>query len=79
MNQLVRKLPDFKDDPEQRSIATMERSGSAERTTGAALRALRQLLDDKDSRHDWGGLSKVLTPEDHYLWLCEYHAQEYAQ
>jgi len=25
----------------------------------------------------WGGLKRVLTPEDHYLWLCEHHAQEY--
>lgn len=24
-----------------------------------------------------GGLKKVLTPEGHYLWLCEDHAAEY--
>jgi hypothetical protein len=44
---------------------------------GAALRALRHLLDEQDSQQDWGGLKKVLTPEGHYLWLCEYHAREY--
>jgi len=44
---------------------------------GTALRALRHLLDEQDSQQDWGGLKKVLTPEGHYLWLCEYHAQEY--
>jgi internalin A len=50
----------------------------AERVTGAALRALRELLDKKDPQHYWGGLRKVLTPEGHYLWLCAEHAQEYA-
>ncbi|MCT7956014.1 leucine-rich repeat domain-containing protein [Laspinema palackyanum] len=43
----------------------------------AALRVLRQLLDEKDPHHHWGGLRKVLTPEGHYLWLCEHHAREY--
>jgi len=44
---------------------------------GAALRALRHLLEEQDPQQQWGGLKKVLTPEGHYLWLCEYHAQEY--
>jgi hypothetical protein len=51
----------------------------AERVSGAALRALRQLLDEKDPQQHWGSLRKVLTPEGHYLWLCEYHAEEYAR
>ena len=50
----------------------------AERAGGAQLRALRKLLDALDKPQEWGGLQKVLTPEGHYLWLCEYHAQEYA-
>ncbi len=41
------------------------------------LRALRLLLDEVDPKQQWGGLRKVLTPEGHYLWLCEYHAKEY--
>ena len=44
---------------------------------GAALRALRHLLEEQDPQQQWGGLKKVLTPEGHYFWLCEYHAQEY--
>jgi hypothetical protein len=48
-----------------------------ERVEGAALRALRFLLDEKDKEQHWGGLKKVLTPEGHYLWLCENHAAEY--
>lgn len=50
-----------------------------QRIGGAALRAVRELLDAKDSKHDWGGLKKVLTPEGHYLWLCKHHAEEYAK
>jgi len=42
------------------------------------LRAVRELLDEKDPKHVWGGLEKVLTPEGHYLWLCKHHAEEYA-
>jgi len=37
----------------------------------------RQLLDEVDEHHEWGGLKKVLTPEGHYLWLCEEHAEKY--
>jgi hypothetical protein len=43
----------------------------------AALRVLRQFLDEKDPHQHWGGLRKVLTPEGHYLWLCEHHARQY--
>jgi internalin A len=42
---------------------------------GAALHVLRHLLDEQDPQQHWGGLKKVLTPEGHYLWLCEYHAR----
>ena len=50
-----------------------------QRIGGAALRAVRELLDAKDPKHVWGGLQKVLTPEGHYLWLCKHHAEEYAK
>jgi hypothetical protein len=55
-----------------------EREG-ADRVQGAALRSLRALLDQKDPQQHWGGLRKVLTPEGHYLWLCEHHAAQYAK
>jgi small GTP-binding protein len=51
--------------------------GRAERIEGMELRALRNLLDEVDPQQEWGGLKKVLTPEGHYLWLCDYHAAEY--
>jgi len=51
--------------------------GKAERIEGMELRMFRQLLDEVDEQHEWGGLKKVLTPEGHYLWLCEEHAEKY--
>jgi internalin A len=51
--------------------------GKASLIEGAELRALRKLLDEEDRSQEWGGLKKVLTPEGHYLWLCEEHAKEY--
>ena len=44
---------------------------------GATLRQIRALLDEQDPTQEWGGLRKTLTPEGHYLWLCEYHAVQY--
>ncbi|MEN8220766.1 MAG: COR domain-containing protein [Pseudomonadota bacterium] len=51
--------------------------GDSEQLQGAALRALRHFLDEHDPQQHWGGLKKILTPEGHYLWLCEHHAREY--
>jgi internalin A len=50
--------------------------GGVDCAEGAGLRALRHLLDELDPSAHWGGLRKVLTPEQHYLWLCEEHAAE---
>lgn len=49
----------------------------AHRFEGASLRELRKLLDHVDPSQSWGGLRKLLTPENHYLWLCEKHAIAY--
>ena len=51
------------------------RYGKAE---GVSLLELRRMLDENAPK--WQatcGLRKVLTPENHYLWLCEEHAKEY--
>jgi hypothetical protein len=44
---------------------------------GSSLRALRYLLEQLDPPRQWRGLSKVITPEGHILWLCERHAKAY--
>ena len=76
---IVEKLPEFKVDRSSELAGRTGERDDAERVQGAALRALRQLLDAKDPQQRWGGLRKVLTPEGHYLWLCEHHAAEYAR
>jgi GTPase SAR1 family protein len=70
MKELVDNLPVHQNAD---NLASME----PERIQGAALRVLRYLLDKKDPQQQWGGLKKVLTPEGHYLWLCDYHARGY--
>lgn len=80
MDALAGSLGDLKPDRVDAELA--EAVGEArdpERAEGSALRALRKLLDEKDPQQHWGGLKKVLTPEGHYLWLCEHHARAYAR
>lgn len=79
MEELVKKLPDVKGSSERDTSDLTDSALPSERIEGAALRALRKLLDRKDPQQQWGGLKKVLTPEGHYLWLCPYHAAEYAR
>ena len=82
INQLVLALPELQEDTGLRLAKTLHQATDgveAHRAEGAALRALRLLLDEKDPQQHWAGLSKVLTPEGHYLWLCDTHALAYAQ
>ena len=78
--ELVKKIPELKKDDTEADLAeAIDAATDMEMAEGAALRSLRQLLDQKDPQQHWGGLKKVLTPEGHYLWLCDYHAQEYVR
>ena len=74
MKALVEKLPDVTanliDDPGLRE-------GVKSRAGGASLRRLRNWLSELDPQREWGDLRKTLTPEGHWLWLCEKHAKEY--
>ncbi len=76
---IVEKLPEFKVHTESELAGQTGQHDDPDRVRGAALRALRLLLDAKDPQQRWGGLQKILTPEGHYLWLCEHHAKEYAR
>ena len=76
MEELAKKLSEG-DYLEAELLERMGGGAKAERIEGAELRALRKLLDEVDKKQEWGGLKKVLTPEGHYLWLCEEHAKEY--
>jgi internalin A len=76
MEKLVAILPEISDDdPTARTGA----ADAPEQAVGAALRGVYELLKTLDPSRDWGGLSKVLTPEGHCLWLCDAHAAEYCR
>ncbi len=74
--ELSGKLPDLKGgDLDAETILGSEHH--LETLDGAALRALRQLLEQKDVSKQWGNLKQILTPEGDYLWLCEHHARSF--
>ena len=74
--ELSGKLPDLKGgDLDAETILGSDRH--LETLDGAALRALRQLLEQKDASKQWGNLKQILTPEGDYLWLCEHHARSF--
>ncbi|GLZ33586.1 hypothetical protein Lesp02_57740 [Lentzea sp. NBRC 105346] len=76
MEKLVEALPaDFKSVVTAHEITAQ--GASAGQLSGASLRPLRQLLEELDPRQTWGGLTPVLTPEGHLLWLCDNHNRAY--
>ena len=80
MEGLVKIMPEIVETSEMKIADRVEMAPEPSQEAyveGAGLRAVRQLLEKLDEHQVWGGLKRVLTPEDHYLWLCEYHAQEY--
>ncbi|MDC3986546.1 hypothetical protein KEG57_39085 [Polyangium jinanense] len=78
MQELVKKLPEIEgEEDDSLSLRDRHEDDRLERVDGATLRIVRSLLDDLDPRKAWGGLRKVLTPEGHYLWLCDKHAAAY--
>jgi hypothetical protein len=62
---------------ETKQAAGLKEGRDTEQASGAMLRALRKMLEDKDRQQIWGGLRAKLTKEGHWLWLCPYHFNEY--
>jgi hypothetical protein len=79
MTELVKMMPELEESLEEKLLAASGERPEVEPAKGAALRAVRKLLDEKDPAQHWGGLRRVLTPEGHYLWLCDHHAETYAR
>ncbi|MGH9840505.1 MAG: COR domain-containing protein [Blastocatellia bacterium] len=77
MSRVTNDLPESDEERELQMSGKIGPSEEFERASGAALRELRHLLDEKDKRQIWGGLKRILTKEGHYLWLCRHHAMEY--
>ena len=74
---LLDALPSIEDTREFTHSRSIEKGSERHLAEGAELRALRQMLDELDPSQTWGNLRKILTPEGHYLWLCDQHAEEY--
>ncbi len=78
MKALVDKLPDVAPADDLKASHKIRESDDPSRTgDGASLRSLRQFLLELDPDQEWGDLCKTLTPEGHWLWLCEEHAAVY--
>jgi hypothetical protein len=78
MEQLVRILPTIEATSVLNVVAgDIDKIRGIDRVEGAALQGMRKLLDELDKSQHWGGLKKVMTPEGHFLWLCEHHTKEY--
>ncbi len=75
--ELVGKLPDLTGDDLDHAEVVLGGDRHLETLDGAALRALRQLLEQKDASKQWGNLKQILTPEGDYLWLCDHHARSF--
>jgi GTPase SAR1 family protein len=77
MEELVKSLPEKASVETTNYAVDITESPGPEEAAGAFLRIIRDILDDLDQQQIWGHLRKVLTPEGHYLWLCEHHTQKY--
>lgn len=69
--------PAFEDSHDAKQASALVEGRDPREATGAMLRALKRLLEEKDKSGAWGGLTRKLTKEGHYLWLCPFHAEEY--
>jgi hypothetical protein len=78
MNELAEILPAIMGGEKVSLASSLGNTFEGEVLRASALRDLRSLLDVKDPNQHWGALKKVLTPEGHYLWLCDFHAEEYS-
>jgi internalin A len=73
MGELVKKLPL---DPPQAHVdpnATVD----AMTATGPEMRALREVLDDVDPGHYYGGLRAMFSPSADFVWVCPIHHRNY--
>ena len=77
MEKLVSSIPQVDQHPEVELLESVGEALDAKQVEGASLRAVRALLEHLDPHQTWGGLRPVLTPEGHYLWLCDKHAKSY--
>ncbi|MGE0130287.1 MAG: hypothetical protein AB7U82_19575 [Blastocatellales bacterium] len=69
--------PAVEDSHDAKRVGALGDGRDPREANGAMLRALKRLLEEKDKTGAWGRLTRKLTKEGHYLWLCPTHAEEY--
>lgn len=74
---MSKSLASIEEAREAKMAASFRNDDNPQRAEGAALRALRLLLEEKDKERVWGRLRRLMTKEGNWLWLCEHHAAEY--
>ncbi len=79
MQKLGEKIPESLDEARGSQLAGTREVHTPQQASGAMLRALKLLLEEKDKQQTWGGLKRILTKEGHHLWLCPHHLAEYKQ
>jgi internalin A len=80
MQKIGEKIPAGLEEARDTKLAGALHEGlTAQQVSGAMLRALKLLLEEKDKQQTWGGLKRILTKEGHHLWLCPAHLAEYKQ
>jgi len=72
-----KKTPEFLDEKSESKFGRGQNASGISVVEGYELRALRELLLEKDKLKRWGKLNRTQTPEGHWLWLCEEHRQGY--
>ncbi len=78
MQKVGEKIPAGLEDARETKLAGALREGlTSQQASGAMLRSLKLLLEEKDKQQTWGGLKRILTKEGHHLWLCPHHLAEY--
>lgn len=77
LEQIVQDMPEFASYDSMKDIEEKTQTDQFQRTVGPALRALHSFLKEADPSQLWGGLDKIVTPDDNILWLCDKHRQQY--
>jgi internalin A len=73
----VMTLAGLEDERDGKLAGALREGYTPQQVSGAVLRTLKLLLEEKDKQQTWGGLKRILTKEGHHLWLCAHHLAEY--
>ncbi|HWG27511.1 hypothetical protein [Actinospica sp.] len=79
MAKLVEQIPEVESPGENPALDPRQDGPSARATNEAGFRVLEKWLMEVDPVKQWGGLTRVTTPEGLALYLCRDHAAPYSR